>query len=266
MKKILFFFFSIVLFFSCRSVNSNYFIIPTNFLPTADTVLIFKPNNYDSLPNTPLVILLHGYGGNYKQWNDIVELQELSDKYNFLIACPDGLIDSWYINNPNRPKIQFEDFFWKDFIPYLKERFNIDSNNVFITGLSMGGHGAMTLFLKNPEFFKSAASSSGILDLTYFPNRWSLNEGIGPYKDYPEIWESNSAINLLKNLIKLDKIILFDCGTEDFAYLVNLNFANECKRLGINYKFVTPLGDHNRIHWAKMLHIHLEFFYNQKNK
>lgn len=266
MRKILLFIFSIFLFFGCSSFDSNYVIIPTKFLPSADTVLIFKPLNYDSSQNIPLVILLHGYGGNYKQWNDIIELQELSNRYNFLIACPNGFIDSWYINNPNRPKIQFEDFFWKDFIPYLKEKFKVDSNNIFISGLSMGGHGAMTLFLKNPQFFKSAASTSGILDLTYFPNRCSLNEGIGPYQDYREIWGSNSAINLLKNLTNSNKTILFDCGTEDFAYPVNLNFANECKRLDINYKFIAPHGDHNRIHWAKMLPIHLGFFFNQKNK
>ena len=117
-------------------------------LPSADQYLIVTPENYNTRNDYPLIILLHGWSGNYQQWNSIIDLQDLANAYNFVIVCPDGFYDSWYLNNPLKPEVQYEDFFWQDFIPYLKNNYSIDSNNVFISGLSMGGHGAITLYLK----------------------------------------------------------------------------------------------------------------------
>ncbi len=263
MKKILFCI-SITFFsFACTNHNPEILVIDSKFTPVSDSVFVVTPENYQDSKSYPLVILLHGWSGNYKQWNSIVNLQTYANAYNFIVACPDGFYDSWYLNNPLKPSIQFEDFFWKDFIPYLTKSYSIDTNNVFISGLSMGGHGAITLFLKKPEFFKSAGSSSGILDLTFFPDRWSIKDGIGSIKDYPNEWKNNSAIYLLDSLNNFNKKMIIDCGTEDFAYQVNLNFVKKSYDLGINAKFISIPGDHSRKHWKKMIAKHFEFFYKQ---
>lgn len=263
MKKIFTLFVFVFIISACSKHQPEIKIIESDFLPHPDTLLIVTPTNYNSRQDYPLVILLHGWNGNYKQWNSITYLQDFADAYNFIIACPDGLIDSWYLNNPLKPKVQYEDFFWHDFVPYMKNSYSIDSENVFITGLSMGGHGAISLFLKNPDFFKSAGSTSGILDLTYFPDRWSIKDGIGSIKDYPNIWKNNSAIYLLDSLQNFDKKMFIDCGIEDFAYTVNLNFVKKCYDLGIDTRFISIPGDHNRKHWEKMIREHFEFFYLQ---
>ena len=263
MKKIILFLFIFIALLSCESNKPTIVIVESNYLPSADTVLIATPDNYTPTSNYPLVILLHGWSGNYLQWNSIVELQNYADAYNFIIACPDGFYDSWYLNNPLKPQLQFEDFFWNDFIGYMTKNYSIDTNNIFISGLSMGGHGAMTLFLKNPDFFKSAGSTSGILDLTFFPDRWSIKDGIGSIGEYPETWKNNSAIYLLDSLKHFDKNIIIDCGIDDFAYPVNLNFAKKCYDFGINTSFFSVSGSHNREHWKRMIPKHFEFFYKQ---
>lgn len=263
MKKILFSVLFALLVSSCSSKEPKLLVIKSQFLPSADSVLVFTPENYKTTKKYPLVILLHGWSGNYKQWNSIANLQQFADAYNFVIACPDGFYDSWYINSK---KMQYEEFFKNDFLPLLKSDYSLDTNNFFISGLSMGGHGAITLFLKNPKLFKSAASTSGILDLTYFPDRWSIKNGIGSIKEFPEIWKSNSAFYLLDSTNINDKAMFIDCGSEDFAYKVNLNFVKKCQDLGLKFKFISIPGNHSHKHWAKMIFKHFEFFNKQIEK
>ncbi len=263
MKKILLLLSLFIFIISCSKQTPTLNFVESKFIPNTDTVLVVQPENYKNDKAYPLVILLHGWSGNYNQWNSMVNLQEYANAYNFIIACPDGFYDSWYINNPLKPQIQFEDFFWKDFIPYLKNNYSIDTSNIFISGLSMGGHGAITLFLKNPKFFKSAGSTSGILDLLFYPDRWSIKDGIGSIKDYPETWKNNSALYLLDSLKHRDKKMFIDCGTSDFAYEPNLNFIKRCYELKIPVEFRSLSGTHNHSHWKKMIPHHLEFFYNQ---
>jgi len=256
----MFFIFIVIISVSCSNKSPEVSIIESNYTPSPDTILVATPQGYSQNKTYPVVILLHGWSGNYKQWNSIVPIQDLANAYDFIIACPDGFYDSWYLNNPLKPDVQYEDFFSKDFISYLTNNYSIDTNNIFISGLSMGGHGAITLYLKYPDIIKSAGSSSGILDLTYFPDRWSIKDGIGSIKDFPKTWKNNSAIHLIDSLMRPDLNMIIDCGTSDFAYPVNLNFANKCYDLGIGIEFISIAGDHNRKHWKKMIGKHFEFF------
>ena len=105
MKKLIFILFILITIISCESPKPNISVIESSFLPSGDSVLIVKPNNYKPANNYPLVILLHGWSGNYLQWNSIIELQEYANAYNFIIACPDGFYDSWYLNNSSETRI-----------------------------------------------------------------------------------------------------------------------------------------------------------------
>ena len=260
MKILIFCFLTFLTFTNLFSQDT--LLLDAGYIPNPDTSLVFIPDNYDESRAYPLVILLHGWSANYKQWNDVADMQSFANKYGFIIATPDGFYDSWYIDNPQKKNVQFETFFWDDFIPELFENYNIDSAKVFISGLSMGGHGAMMLFLKNPDFFLSAGSTSGILDLTFFPERWSIKEGIGSIKIYPEEWEKNSAYHLLGSIAGLNKHIIFDCGTEDFAYAVNNRFREQCRNLNVKATFISQPGKHNYEYWSKSIEDHFEFFNN----
>ena len=106
----------------------------------------------------------------------------------------------------------------------------------------MGGHGAIYLFLHHPDFFKSVGSTSGILDITAFPENWSLPKVFGSYTLHQKTWQKNSDIYLLKSLKDKKKQIIVDCGTEDFAFKVNEAFNDSCIALGIPIKFIKRPG------------------------
>jgi len=253
----------IVLFFILSNAVSAQKILTFNseIIPYTDTTLVFVPENYNSSNAYPLIFLLHGWDGNYAQWNSIMGgLQSLSDQYNFIICCPDGFNDSWYVDSPLKSNSQFETFFFSILAPALQKQFQIDPLNIFITGLSMGGHGALTLFAKHPHFFNAAASTSGILDITDFADKWGISKYLGEYTSKAENWKRNTVYNLLENLKDKGKEIFFDCGTEDFAYKVNQKAYSRCRELNIKAAFLSQPGNHNREYWRKSLPFHLEFF------
>jgi S-formylglutathione hydrolase FrmB len=204
--------------------------------------------------------MLHGWSGHSTKWNEVVNLDSVAKKDGFIIACPDAFYDSWYIDSPVKKNSQIEKFFFEKLIPELFEKYNIDKHNIFITGISMGGHGAIYYFLKHPDFFKSAGSTSGILDITQFPDNWSLPQVLGPYTSNKEIWQNNSDIYLLKNLKEKNKKILVDCGTEDFAFNVNRAFTDSCNAAGIPVEFITSPGTHSLDYWRRSILYHFKFF------
>lgn len=240
-------------------------LFDSKLIPWRDTVLVYLPENYSSDNKYPAVFMLHGWTGNYSAWGIIANLHFYAAAYNMIIITPNGFYDSWYVNSPLLPNYQYETYFFEILYPSILKKYSIDSNNVFITGLSMGGHGAMTLFLKRPDLFKAAGSTSGILDITKFPSRYSIKSKLGEFQTNGIFWKKNSAYILLNRIKNLDKQIIFDCGTEDFAYEVNKSFYEKCLKLKIKATFISRPGKHDKKHWRRAAEDHLYFFYRIVN-
>ncbi len=251
----------ILLLVCCNGIyTQDFLVIKSSLIPMPDSVLIYRPSNIPD-KKLPMIILLHGWHQNYKYWDEVTGgLQEFSDKYDFVIACPDGLSDSWYVDSPVNPEMKVESFFVKELIPKLIDTYNVDEKNIFICGLSMGGHGAMYLFLKHQDIFKSAGSLSGTLDITAFPNSKSMLNAFGKIEDNPDNWNRNSCYYLLDSLKGKDKEIIFDCGTEDFLYNVNKRFYEKCLDLKIKATFISQPGIHRIGYWQKTFQNHFRFF------
>lgn len=255
MKKIAF----ILLIISFNVKGQNLFVLESNYIPYPDTSYVFTPQKPQT-EQLPLVIMLHGYAGNYKQWSELADLQKYADSLNIVIACPDAFFDSYYINSPVRENYQYESFFFEVFLPSIIKNFNINKNLIFITGLSMGGHGAISFYLKRPELFVTAASTSGLLDLTAFPNRNTIKGSAGNIEDYSKIWEENSCTYLVKNIAGKNKTLYIDCGTEDFLFNTNQKFLEICKAYNINVTYNFSPGSHTHNYWRNNIPEHFKFF------
>jgi putative tributyrin esterase len=248
--------------FSCKAQSNllpERIIIPSAHLSKADTVLVFLPQNFDktSIKKYSLVYLLHGWSGNYQQWNKIADLQKYADDYGFLLVCPDGLYDSWYVNSANQG---YENFFFQDLLPTIESKYPIDRKNIFITGLSMGGYGAFSLFLKKTNYFNSVSATSALFDLQLFQTRFGLPKIIS--NNEKQAWETLSIHEQIAKS-KPKNPIYFDCGKEDAFYQDNVKFEELCKKIGLNIIFVSEKGNHDKNYWKKMLNRHFEFFKKQ---
>lgn len=72
----------------------------------------------------------------------------------------------------------------------------LDSSKVSITGHSMGGHGALTLFLKNPGKYKSVSAFAPIANPINAP--WGQKAFKGYIGDNEEEWKKHDATELVK--------------------------------------------------------------------
>jgi S-formylglutathione hydrolase FrmB len=261
-KALLILAFLVILFSGLRAQNQH--ILNSKHISKADTVWVFTPSEYKSNPAKayPLIYLLHGWSGNYHQWNDIMDCQEYANRYGFIIVCPDGLYDSWYINSPAIQQSQYTDFFFKDLMPFVSKNYRTESKNMFITGLSMGGYGALYLFEQKPELFRSAGSLSGLLDLTTYWNIYEINQvlGINDQKSGENLLNAYSVIGNAGKIAHSEKEIIFTCGTSDPFYAINNDFRLKCDELKIKATYITSPGTHNYEYWKSVIGFHFYFF------
>jgi S-formylglutathione hydrolase len=82
-----------------------------------------------------------------------------------------------------------------------------------ISGHSMGGHGALTIGLKNPDFYTSVSAFAPICNPSVVP--WGLKALPLYVGDDKETWKQYDATELIKNYKGRDLHILCDQGTDD---------------------------------------------------
>lgn len=115
-----------------------------------------------------------------------------------------------------------------------KQFSQLDSSKVSIMGHSMGGHGALTLFLKNPGMYRSVSAFAPISNPKACPWGQKAFEG---YLAQPDEWDSYDATELVKQH-KGPFEALIDVGDGDNFYkqkqLLPENLVEAAKMKGEN--------------------------------
>jgi S-formylglutathione hydrolase FrmB len=161
---------------------------------------------------------LHGYGGSYSNWIiRVPALKKYADDFQILIVCPDGNIGSWYFDSPLDSNYRYETHITAELIPFIDNHYRTIANikGRAITGLSMGGHGALFLSLKHPDIFGAAGSMSGGVDLSQSKSKFEIMQRIGDTLTYADNWHNMTVINLIEQYRKTPVKIIFDCGNKD---------------------------------------------------
>lgn len=113
----------------------------------------------------PLLVGLHTWS--YDRFNQIDNMLPYAKKYDFNLLLPE-FRSSNLETNPNciyACGSEFAKQDIKDAIDYLIDNENIDENNIFLIGLSGGGHMSLLMAGFCPEYFKAVASYVPITDL-----------------------------------------------------------------------------------------------------
>lgn len=212
-------------------------------------VLVILPEVYfrnDSIP--PILILLHGYGGDFTSWyKNNPNLVKQSDETGFIFLCPEGS-DSWYIDNAKENSF-YESFITKELLDFTDSLFKIRIRHhpLHICGVSMGGHGALYLALKYPEKFASASSLSGVINLKDSKVSNLLAKRFGNSEEDFEALKSFSVQNITINPSKKLPNLLISVGNSDHLFLSNQIFHNRLLNLNIKHNFIIIPGQHD---WA----------------
>ncbi|XMO85812.1 alpha/beta hydrolase family protein [Algibacter sp. AS12] len=223
--------------------------------------LIITPDNSSGYKK-PVLYLLHGANGNYTEWlKHVPALQEYAKKFDIIIVCPDGGITSWYFDSPIDTKMQYETYISKELIEAIDSKYNTitEKKGRAITGLSMGGHGALYLAFKHQDIWGATGSMSGGVDIRPFPNNWDISKRLGTYPKNKDAWEENTIINLVY-LLDGNLKIIFDCGTNDFFYQVNKNLHKKLLERNIAHDYIERPGGHDWNYWSNVIKYQLTYF------
>lgn len=227
------------------------------------TVVIVPENYYDpelQEEQFPVVYLLHGATGCYRDWPTKADLDSYANDYGIIIVCPDGQ-DSWYWDSPIDPKMQFETFVSQELVAYVDNHYRTyaEPGMRAITGLSMGGHGALWNGLRHPDVFGACGSMSGGVDVTQFPDRWHIQARLGTYAENKQRWADHAVINLIPGL-KTTQAIIIDDGYDDFFYKVNCELHDAMLKQGVKHDFIIRPGNHSWNYWVNALDYQILFF------
>jgi S-formylglutathione hydrolase FrmB len=228
--------------------------------------VVVTPDSYVSSKKYPVVYLLHGYGGDYSGWMKINGdyIKQTSDEKEVIIVSPDGGRSSWYFDHPTDKNRQYETYVSSELVEWIDTHYATyrSPQKRGITGLSMGGHGALFLAFRHQDVFGVAGSTSGGVDIRPFPKNWDLPKCLGKYSENAENWEKNTVINLVHLLEPGSLKIIIDCGTDDFFYQVNCELHRKLLDRNIPHDFISRPGKHNSEYWKNAIQYQLLFITN----
>lgn len=216
----------------------------------------------DNAVSCPVIYLLHGYGGHAKTWIDIrPELPQIADEKGIIFACPDGK-NSWYWDSPLNKDMRYETFVSSELIDYIDSHYKTIDNRRgrAITGLSMGGHGALWNAIRHKDVFGAAGSTSGGVDIRPFPKNWQMSEQLGEQETNKEVWDAHTVVNQIDSLQNGDLALIIDCGEADFFLEVNKELHNRLLERKIDHDFITRPGGHTGTYWSNSIDYQILFF------
>ena len=155
----------------------------------------------------------------------------------------------------------------KELIEIIDVEFDIDINNLGIFGHSMGGHGALTIFLKNQDIFKSVSAFAPICNPMACP--WGEKAFTNYLGENTDKWRSYDACHIVAQY-PTNADILVDQGLADSFLNEQLHpqkLQEACKKAGVNlnlrqhegydhgYYFISAFMDDHIAHHANILKI-----------
>ncbi len=225
--------------------------------------VIITPENYDAQnEQKPVLYLLHGAYGDHTDWTSKVPaIKEFAHQFDMIIVCPDGGYNSWYFDSPVDADMKYEAYMSKELIEAIDKNYNTiaGKNGRAITGLSMGGHGALYLAFRHQDIWGAAGSMSGAVDIRPFTNDWDIPKRLGKYNKNKKNWTTNTVTNML-HLLKDDMNIIFDCGYDDFFFKVNQKFHQKLTKRNIPHVYIERPGGHDWEYWANAIEYQLIYF------
>lgn len=265
----------------CNALNSR-------ILKQSVHYCVQLPPDYDASDakqrRYPVLYFLHGLGQNEQTlfstggWSLIEDLRRQHRINDFLVVAPDGG-RSFYINSADN-SFRYNDFFLHEFMPHIESHYRVrpGRQSRAITGVSMGGYGALRFAFAHPELFSSVSAQSAAL-ITQTPQELSaagqsnrsLNRLLRSAFGQPinaTHWNQNSVFTLAENnaagLRKLP--IYFNCGQQDdFGFEDGAAALHQqLQKAGVKHEYHSYPGDHSLTyflsHMGEVMQFHSRIF------
>ncbi len=227
-------------------------------------VTLFVPEHASGLKNLPVYILLHGVYGSHWAWAmkagaHRVAAQMIADGSiaPCVLAMPsDGL---WGLGSGYVPHQKHDPERWiLDEVPAIAALACPavgDGSPVCISGLSMGGFGAMHLAGKYPDRFKAVAAHSSITHIDQLAE-FTADDRSG-WSKAPADMDVFTALQSADTALPP---LCIDCGVDDPLIRYNRALRDKLVSAKIAHEYAEHRGGHEWSYWAARLPATLSFF------
>jgi S-formylglutathione hydrolase FrmB len=257
---------------AARVPGLSYTSIATAALPSPARCLVLEPPSYSRSParRYPMLVFLHdGYGDARTLERrgvaaDLAARMSDGSLPEFLIVAP-GARGSWFSDSFDG-KRRWEEFLAGDLLREIEARYRVVPGRTgrAITGISMGGFGAVKIAMKHPDLFGAVSALSGALipirpeDLRRYGwiTRLTLERVFGKRPD-PRRLAANDVWDILHDA-RFEQPPFsahLRAGTEDFYGLdgVAAQFGTFLNEHGVPTEVVLEPGGHDWAYWRRGL-------------
>lgn len=255
-----------------------------------DTIQVFSPSMKKNLkaavttPSSyatsdqkyPVLYLLHGGSGAFSDWHGKVSepglVGRMAEEYDLIIVTPGVGPASYYYDSPMLDSVRYETYLTSELIPQIDKTYRTFARKESraITGLSMGGHGAMMLSAKHPDLFAAAGSMSGVMNID--TRMWKVQDDFRKLRqdgqkamlgadlnyDGPN-FSTFTAVGLTDQMKANGLALIIDCGVDDFLIDTNRQMHLLLLEKGIPHEYIERPGAHTWPYWTEALPVHLLF-------
>jgi S-formylglutathione hydrolase FrmB len=198
----------------------------------------------------------------------------MAEEYNLIIVTPGVGPASYYYDSPLLDSVKYDTYITAELIPHIDKAYRTlaKKESRAISGLSMGGHGAITLSAKHPELFITAGSMSGVMNID--TRMWKVPEGFRTTRldgqkamlgainyDAPK-FSTYTAVGLVDKMKENNLALIIDCGVDDFLIETNRQMHQLLVENTIAHEYIERPGAHTWQYWTEALPVHL-FFMNK---
>lgn len=245
--------------------NLHFITVKSNALKKRADITVYTPLSMgEDFNDLPIVILLHGVYGSHWAWAMKGKVHETAQKLiderrikpMILVMPSDGLYSDGSSYVPHKTE-NYEKWIVEEVIQVVKEQFRqaTEASPIFITGLSMGGFGALRFGAKYPSVFRAF---SGLSSITHFNQ---LSEFVSDFKQLQaDALEQDGVLDFLIKNKSILPPFRFDCGSEDILVEYNRKLHNDLIINGIAHIYEEFSGGHSWDYWAEHIAKTLLFF------
>ena len=156
-------------------------------LATPRDGFMYVPTSYDPGTAAPMLVLLHGAGGDADQWRRI-EIEAVAEAHGMIVLATESRYATW--DGVQLGRYDVDVAFLNSALQHVFARVNVDSTKVAIGGFSDGASEALGIGVANAALFrKIIAFTPGVLNLPFsrgFPGVFvshGLNDPIIPFRN-----------------------------------------------------------------------------------
>jgi putative tributyrin esterase len=224
---------------------------------------VFLPAKIAAGERLPVVYLLHGGNGGFRDWSNYSDVSQYAAKDRLgglILVMPEGAF-SYYQNAVLKPEDRYEDYLTNDLISDVESRFPAATGREkrAMIGISMGGFAALKLALSRPQLFIFMGAFSPSIDILHrrfnikrTGEWWRIRTIFGPMGS--DTRQSRDPFALVQSADPAVTPYIYQTAGEQEPLLEpNRRFAARLRARKFSSEFHTKPGGHDWGEWDQQI-------------